>query len=191
MYKIQYSPLFNQKDLNPQYVIYLFITEHLRRMYSDYRLYTDVNKYLKYTKRGNHLLLLDNPLQIKWTDYIKITALGRVYNDYILKKSTDDVKFDLLKLYLTECKRSLNNKFKDTKFVIIVYNSNKNSEAVGLIPFHTDRWKELEDLGFIVINWDNKKYDFLNDDDYISGIHPSGKVWDRLTPEIIEKLNIK
>lgn len=191
LYKIQYSPFFKQKDLNPQYVIYIFITDHLRRMYTDYADYTNMTKYLKYTKRGNHLLLIDNPLKIKLIDYIKITALGRIYNNFIWKCSTDNAHFNLLKLYLTESKKSLNKKYKETKFVIIVYNSNKNSESVGIIPFHTDRWKEFEDLGFIVINWDNEKYDFLNHYDYITGIHPSGKVWDRLTPEIIERLNIK
>ena len=192
LYKIQYSDFF-KKDLNPEYVIYIFISDHMRRMYSDYRVYTENTKYLRYKKVGKKLILKDNALNIKPLDYIKISRFGRKYNDYIFSRQSDDDKFDLLKLHLEYCKKELNKKYKDTKFVIVVYNDVTNSKRVKTTPFHSTRWNELEKEGFIVINFEKPEYDFLNDDNYISeidSVHPNGKAWEKLTPIIAKKLNL-
>ena len=56
LYKIQNSWFFKQKDLNPEYVVYVFIADHLNRMYKNYYFFLGSTKYLRYEKmRGGGL----------------------------------------------------------------------------------------------------------------------------------------
>ena len=202
LYKLQYSPFFEQKDLNPEYVIYVFINDHLRRMYCNYFLLHDNTKYLRYIKTDkNELKIKSNPMIITPWDFFTISPYAREYNHLEYELKSKDEWFDFLKLHLEECQKELHKRYKDAKFVVVVFNSEKNSskcltntcQKSGLVPFHTTRWKELEDEGFVVIDFDKPEYDFLNDDEYETPdeMHPNGKAWDSLVPEIANKLGIK
>ena len=191
LYKIQNDEDFNKNVKNADYVIYLFITDHLRRMYCNFFSLTDKNKYLKYRKTKDGLKQ-ENP-EVTLFDYIKGTKFAIKLNSFIYNNLiSDNKKFDLLKLYLEECKKSLENKNPNCKMVIVIYNSEENSKQVGIKPFHTNRWKELEEEGFIVINFDTEEYNYLNTKEYIAEdkLHPSAKVWEKLTPIIAKKLNL-
>ncbi|MBR2069458.1 MAG: hypothetical protein IJ877_06835 [Candidatus Gastranaerophilales bacterium] len=190
LYKLKNSPVFTP-ELNPEYIVYVFIGDHLKRMYTNYfRLY-DRAKYLKYAKAEGGGLKEDS-FNVVLGDYFKVTYTGKKLNDFLYKIKPQDPQFDLFKLYLKEIKNTLNEKYPDTKFVIVVYNSEENSRTVGLKPFHTNRWDELEDEGFIVINFDSLEYDFLNKQEFlaIDRQHPAPLVWDILVPIISKRLNL-
>ena len=190
LYKIQKFDEFEYEVKNADYVIYVFISDHLRRMYLNYFDKYAQAKYLKYRKRKN-TFEHDN-FSVTLLDYFKTTTIARRSNDFFYTLKSDNEKFELFKQYIKECKKSLYEKNPNCKFVLIVYNSTESSKRMGITPFHTNRWKEIEDEGIIVINFDTSKYDFLNDDEYIASdeLHPSEKAWDRLVPVIARQLNL-
>jgi len=187
LYKLQYMDFFDS-GLNPEYIIYVFITDHIRRMYSDYfELYT-AEKSLKYEKKGGYFEPISPDISL--FDYIKASYTAKKINNILFRLKSDDEKFNLFKLYLTECRKELKKKYPDAKFAVIVYNSELDTH--GSSPFKTSRWKELEDEGIIVINFDIDEYKFLNDEEYKTEDknHPSGRAWDVLAPVIAEKLKL-
>ena len=187
LYKLQNSDFFNAK-LNPEYIIYVFMGDHLSRMYRNFFNIYDSKKYLRYKKSQNILL----PIQFNITlvDYIKVTFLAKKFNNYAYSIKKEKEKFNDLKGYLILCKNIIKEKYKNTKFVVLVYNANLDSH--GFKPFHTDKWSEIEKEGIIVINFDTDEYNFLLEKDCrnFDYIHPSGKAWDKLVPVIIKKLNL-
>ena len=179
---------FFDEKLNPEYVIYVFITDHIRRMYADYfELYT-AEKYLKYEmKDGSFEPISPN---ISLFDYIKASYTAKKINRLLFRLKSDDEKFNLLKLYLIECRNAVKENYPDAEFAVIVYNSELDTH--GSMPFKTSRWKEIENEGITVINFDTDEYKFLNKDEYKTEDkqHPSGRAWDVLAPVIAEKLKL-
>ena len=190
LYKIQTADDFKENIKDAEYVIYLFMTDHLRRMYCNYFSLGDKSKYLKYKKTKNGLELV-NPDVVYFSDRIKNTYFTKRFSNFMYSIKSNNEKFDLLKLYLEECKKSIESKNPNCKMVVIVYNS-KKSYIENIFPFHTDRWKELEDEGFTVINLDTEEYDYLAEREYVAedNLHPSAKAWATLAPIIAKKLDL-
>ena len=189
LWQIENTDFFKRDDINPEYVIYVFISDHMRRMYANYLLESSREKYLRY-KLKNNKLVPNKWLEKEFLDYIKVFRISKKINDlmYILK--SNDTKFDFYKLHIERAKKSLNKKYPNTKFVIVIYNPNLDTHK--LPPFRTTRWKELENEGFIIIDFSGPEYEYLEEEEYLSGDghHPSGKAWDALVPIIKEKLNL-
>ncbi len=192
---IQTSPFFNNREIiEPEYYIYTFISDHLRRIYIDYWETNPFNNnkiYNLYTIRNNKLILKE---KVNLLNYIQNTYLIRRLNRAVFDITPDNNKFDRLKLYLYEIKKELEKRYPNIKMVIIVYYPELDTKYTHeILPFRTERWKEFEDDGFIVIRFDKSEFEFLNENSYISpndNIHPSGKAWDTLVPIIINKLKL-
>lgn len=186
LYKLQYMDFFD--SINPKYVIYVFITDHIRRMYADYfELYT-AEKYLKYEMKDGSFEPVSPDISL--FDYIKASYTAKKINRLLFSLKSDDEKFNLLKLYLIECRKTVKETYPDAEFAVIVYNSELDTH--GSTPFKTSRWKEIEEEGITVINFDTDEYKFLNEDEYKTEDkqHPSGRAWDVLAPVIAEKLKL-
>ena len=190
---IQKLPFFNKrKIIEPEYYIYTFISDHLRRIYIDYWDTKFSNEvYNLYKIRNNKLIPRD---KITLLDYIKVMQITKRINKYIFDITPDDKKFDRLKLYLYKIREELQKKYPNIKVVILVYNPDVDTvETHKIKPFRTERWKELENDGFILLRFDTPEYDFLTSQDYITqidNVHPSAKAWDTLVPIIVEKLGL-
>ena len=189
--QIRTFDFFNNKpDLNPEYLIYTFISDHIRRMYVHNFSFGSRNIYDYYRYDGKNFIQRDFKTHI--SDYIRSSYLAQKieYEKFLLLSA--DEKFDLFKAYMLEIKKEFNKRYPDAKFVIIIYNLD-----VGLFgafePFRTDRWSELEQEGIKIINFDTPEYAFLTEEEYISPLdhaHPSGKAWDVLTPVIVKELGL-
>lgn len=187
LYNIQHSDFYkNNSDLNPELFIYTYIPDHIRRLYINYFDMNSRDKYLRYEKQNNELVPID--LQTKLVDYFKVLHLSKTLDYMFIRKKTDDEKFDFFKLHLQKFKEEVEKKYPNSKIAIIIYND--KVDIHGEIPFHTNRWNEIEDMGFIVLNFENEKFDYLNNKEYRSGNHPNGKAWNSLIPIIIEKLHL-
>ena len=188
LYQLDKSNFFNSNGIEPEYIIYTFIGDHMRRMYVDYLAYNSNCKNLRYVVKDNKLTLL--PLDVNFMDKIKVTILGKKFNNLLFSLKNNDEKFDLFKKHVLKCKEIINKKYSNTKFVIIVYNPNIDTHNHK--PYYTNRWHELQKEGIIVIRFDEKEYNYLTTKNYIAddGYHPSGKAWDSLLPLIIKKLNL-
>ncbi len=195
--QLQNSEFFNNKQIispPPEYFIYVFISDHMRRLYLnyfDFSYFSFINtlKYIKYEKSINNQLTLNHWDKKEFSDYIKVSCLAKKFNDLMYKIKSNDELFDFFKLHLIESKKLIDDKYKNAKFIVIVYSPELDTH--GFRSFRTERWNELETEGFKVIRFDGKEYEYLKDEEFISdGFHPSGKAWDMLVPEIIKQSNL-
>ena len=186
LYQLRNDTFF--KEIKPpEYIIYVFIDDHIRRMYVDYFAYVSSVKYLKYQQYNGKLK--QNISTVTPIDYLKVTMLYKKAVDKYIQYKCSDEKFELLELYLIESKKEVDRLYNGTKFVVIKYPS---VDLHGFKPYETDRWKELENKGFIIIDFDKKLQDKLISKEYLAydGIHPSEKAWDIIIPIITKKLNL-
>ena len=195
LYKIRHSDFFKQKDLNPEYVVYIFIADHLNRMYKNYYWFVGSTKYLRYAKTNSEGGgLVERPLEVVPSDYIKVSYIGKKWTDIIYSLKSDNQKFNLYKLHIKEVNKALHEKYPDSKLVVIVYNDDTYQNVMGfdIKPFHTNRWDEIEQMCVKVINFDVPEFNFLNQRQYrtIDNLHPSGLAWDVLVPVVAKELNL-
>ena len=192
LYDIQTSDFFNKdKITEPEYYIYTFISDHLRRIYIDYWSFASYSVYNPYKIRNNKLV--PKKLKVSPADYVKTTLLFKRLNLLAFDFESDDKKFDRFKLYIYAIKNELIKRYPKIKVAILVYHPEPDTMVTHHIkPFRTERWKELEDDGFIVLRFDKPEFDYLKEKEYISEdeVHPSGKAWDKLVPIIIDKLGL-
>lgn len=189
LFLLQKSSFFeNNKDLNPEYIFYIFIDDHIRRMYIDFFSENDHLKYLRYEYK-NDQLILKNP-KVNFFDYFKVTFLYKKINNFFIKNKSEDENFEFLKKHLIEMKKNINQKYKDTKFAVIVYPDNFDKCFGEKSGNYNAKWKSLEDEGIIVLNFSEYNLEFK--DEYLASdlCHPSGKAWDLLLPIIIQNFNL-
>lgn len=189
LYRVQHMPLTNDNQ-EPEYLIYTYINDHLRRFLTDHDFYSWTVKRSIYKVKGNHLVLRTE--EVTPFDYLKMTHLWQNFAYKRFNMMSFDQKFDIFEIYAREIQSSLQKKYPHAKFVILVYHPfvvDPHKEEIQT----TDRWKELEKDGIIVIRLDSQKYKFLADKEYLSEmdkIHPSGKAWDTIVPIVIERLGL-
>ncbi len=161
------------KDSKPEYFIYTNMSEHYKRLYSNYR-----NRVPVFIAKNNYTEL-QYYNQPAWLNklYIIRQITYTLYDWGIFK---NDKK--LFKLYMDEIYKELKNRFGDIKFVIFLY-QNDNNEI----------FKELEKEGIIVI----KAKDILNVDlnelEYLISnrdTHPNAKAWQDIVPALAKELNL-
>lgn len=185
----------NFKNLNyapapPKYMINVFISDHMRRMYCNYYDLNWGTKYLRYKKVNDNLELDNSTVEITPMSYFKAFYTAKRFNNLMYRLKSDNEKFNMYKMYVLAIKEELNKMYPDTKLAIIIYNP--NADLHNFPPFKTDRWKELEDEGIKIIRFDTPEFNYLTEDEYLASdkVHPSGKAWETLAPIIIEQLDL-
>ncbi|MBR1616861.1 hypothetical protein IJ670_01785 [bacterium] len=202
LYKIQHSSFFDKSSPSMDYVIYVFMEDHTRRMYKTFRVFEDKYEYLKYLpdKSNKEFPLKTNVKdKIGLIDYIRETQVIKRIEEMFVWLIPDSKKFDFLKLHLLCANKILKKKHPTTQMVVIVCNSKaylkNHKENSFLKPFRTSRWHELEKEGIKVINFDTPQYDFLSQPEYNTksdtySSHPSGLTWDVVAPVVIKELKL-
>lgn len=170
----------------PEYVFYVFINDHLRRMFVNCNR-IDNTKYLTYRVKNGELV--ENP-QGSLAD--KSYLVGGVQNIcyYSLKNVFKKQIFDLAKTYLISMKNEIKVKYPNAKFVLINYDNSYYSE---LTP---ERVSELEKAGIEVIILNDEFQDKLKMDSYKNPVqkdifrHPNAKAWNLVVKYLAEKYDL-
>jgi hypothetical protein len=189
LYFIQTHRLFNENKPNeiPEYVIYTFIEDHLRRMYTTaFDGFFYPHKYQTYFRIGNHLYMR-TPEMTFW-DYIEMSPFGEVISNNRFSIASDAERFKLFKLYIDTCNRELKKRNPNTKFIILVYCDLEDEKK-----FLPKYWKEFEKEGITVLRFNGKEYEYLKLPEYralFDKLHPSGQAWDKIVPVVIKQLNL-
>ena len=181
-----------EKEINnPEYIIFVFIENHVDRLFRFYNDETNPNPDIQYkrTKDGKSLQINKNPLWYSGgAAYFAIcrNLMNTGSRRWISTRPFDE-KFDYIKEYFIYAKQIANKKFPNSKLVILQYEENNNS------PFNdSPRWKELEQEGYIVLNSLELTQKHLSEQEYktYDKIHPNEQAWDILTPKVAEKLKL-
>ena len=165
------------KIKTPKYIIYIYMDDHIRRMYSKYFEGFDDASYFRYLyKNGEFIPDESNGLTLYL--YRKIHC----YKNYktATNPKNNEKNFNLFKKYIEKINDLIKEKFPDSKFIIFVYEEVWNKQD----------WQSVEKMGIKVVR---KEEDLGNEiEEYRLGdSHPSAKAWEHYTPIFIKKSGIK
>ena len=167
----------------PEYIIYTYIPDHIRRLYQPCMFsisqYYGAHYSMKKDKNGNY--------------YLKHRKYPLFYDRFNFVARIIDIKpFDIandysrlfLKQHFIEAKKAVDKHWQNVKFIILVYYDDDT--------FYFEQIQEdLEKIGYIVIERNDlvpfKDKDIrysLNENDG----HPNDKAWDAIVPKLIEYL---
>ena len=181
---------FYQKISEPEYVIYTFIDDHVRRAYLlsfCSANFLNETAYLRYKEENNKLI------EIKNTDpflrFIRRLYITNVINQYTAKIYTsielnEEKSYDFLFKHLSQSKKNMEKKWKNTKYVVLIYNTHK--------PIGKKYLKQkLREENFIVLDAKELTNENLFDSKYMQpNYHPTEAAWDLLVPKIVETLKL-
>lgn len=161
---------------NVEYVIYTYILDHKRRLYSTGRFPLGAEFKLK-----NGKLYIDNKDNIK----ILFCYFYKTFmNLYWLINNLFNRDWKLFEIYLNEMynetQKHLKNGDKKTKFVVLLYEYSPEK----------DHWKEINNKNIIVIDLKDLIPDLDKEEYSQPDKHPNKKAWETIVPIISEKLNL-
>lgn len=190
MYAQISSPIFEYfvSNAKPKYAIYIFISDHIYRLYSDkYGLKEQI--YINDDIQPVNIKI--NLLRQLSRFYIGRILLEKYISNNKLGEKYNNKNFDLMKLYFKKSKEKLEKYYPNIKFIIIKYPSDiiGNSDWENEL-YNSVRWQELEQDGFKIIDLNsyinadltNSKYTF--DDG-----HPTSEAWEIITDKLSKDIN--
>lgn len=188
-----YKDIESLSDTKPEYVIYIFIVDHVRRLYEERYGSNDFKTYIGYKQFKNELKE-NYPLYLQLNRFYIFRQLYRsIIEPYFTNTKNFDKNFDLLKLHFKEARKEFQKHYPDTKFIIIKHPCGYDTvfKDFRYYAYETNRWKELEDDGFIIFDL-NKEFneDFKSTDLTLPDGHPNAKAWNLVISKLVSKLNM-
>lgn len=192
------NAFYENINSEPEYAIYVYILDHLRRIYES--KYGHINVYLSYEPQINNnetYLIEKNPLSLQFNRFYTIRYIMKnfIFTKY-LSEANNDKNFDLIKLYFKEARRELQKRYPNIKFIILKHPSGLKGISPNEIyslgySYTTPRWKELEDDGFIIYDLKDRLNIDITEDKYtFPDGHPNIKAWDIITDKLTKDLNM-
>lgn len=165
----------------PEYLIYIYIEDHLNRIDKFKVTPAAINFQPKYKVSGNKLV------PEKPHFYDTIFAVLDFQYEYNYRNHIDSD--ETLKLYFEQAEQNIHEHWPDTKLVVLVYpmgmweRSDQKSRKL---------WKELADnYNYTVIfAKDLTDVDLTSEEYRVDGWHPNADAWKILLPKLIEVFNI-
>lgn len=175
----------------PEYIFYVFIYDHARRMYMNCSK-TDDCKYIYYHLKNGKMVLQKNKYDLSERFYTSKYLKETLY--FYLKNLFEEKIYNDLKSYFIAIQDAAKEKYPNTKLVIINYGiANKKI-------LNSQRENELKKDGIEIINLRKEiKRKFnkdIKDDEYRLSPeedeykHPNGKAWDIISDYLCEKYKL-
>lgn len=177
---------FYKEVKKPEYIIFVIMSDHINRVYYHTFRSIDTIENLRYFNENGELKRSQQTTNIFNSFWMVKHFQKFIIDNFVSNKKNNDEKFDFLKMHLEESKKLSDEHFPGSKFVILKY-CNDNSDW----SLNTDRWKELEKEGFIVLDTKTLTRKDLSLKQYtLPDSHPNEKAWDVVTPALVKKLNL-
>lgn len=189
------DPLLYKQVPEPEYVIFVSMFDHLRRLYarnfSSGHLLNE-ERYLRY-KEVDGQLIQKTGVKVNSIPSVFKELMDRSYitskmydiyeNNFLIKEANYENYSEFLIKHFVQSKEKMQEYWKNTKFVILLYNKMYNED---------DLKNRLEKNGFIVIDLQDLTQTDLTTDEFKlkNDPHPNEKAWDLITPKIIEELKL-
>ena len=187
-YTVQNMPKIKPE---PEYIFYIFIGDHLRRMFvNGHKL--DYVENLQYKFKNGKLEKIDNTINLFDNVYflyeIKNFFIMKVkfYKNYVFSEKSEK----LFKDYVNTLKNEIKQIYPDSKFVFLLYDWN------GYPYFPGKNIKDLEQEDIKVINlkelcnvdFSEDKYKLSKESD--SFRHPNELAWNRVSDALIKEFDL-
>ncbi len=167
---------FYKEVPEPEYVIYVFIDDHIRRMNTSCYDCFFPYPHLRYKLNSK------NRLEREKFSFLYQLYTFRLLTNMQMDKISPETSSKLVKEFFMETRQEFDKHWKNYKFIILVYEYSEE--------FNDTFIEELRNEGFIVLKTKditgrvmNKKQDFAPDN-----WHPSESAWDEITEKFINKI---
>lgn len=178
--------LIEKQPREPEYIIYVFIFDHIHRLYQPHPGFWTSLINLRYEYKNGQLQEVQYKYPIVNAFYF--TRLIQEYKtEKYFEKELQD--FSLFKHIIAEMMRVSKQNYPNTKIVFLDYPQN-NDDWTKLPP---DIIKFIKDNGYIYIDANELTGKNLGDNEYkVEGewIHPNEKAWDEVAPKLAKVLNL-
>ncbi len=188
LYQSKLEGLYS-KVPEPEYVIYVYINDHIRRLYlisfSSWNILAEQFN-LRYKSKNNQLVEIrnQNPVlnQIKRLYFVN-KLQNTIVNKQIARTKNPEKHYDFAVEHFVSAKNEMQKHWKNSKFVVLFYDSVESDKYLR---------DKLEKNNFIIvvaeklISEDLTKEEFITEDK----CHPNEKAWDLITPALIRELNL-
>ena len=169
--------LLENKDFsdikNPEYVIYVYMYDHMRRMYSKFYNNCDKNSYFRYLYKNNDLVIDENKSP---SLYIFRKLHCFLINFITRNPQYKQENMKIFSKYIEKANIIIKEKFPNSKFIIYVYEDDMNYD-----------WELIEKMGIKIIK--NPDLDKVRSMKLLDG-HPSAEAWKYFTPIFIKEAGI-
>ncbi len=171
----------------PKYIFYVFINDHVRRMFVNCNKIDNIN-YLTYKNKNGELV--ENIDKNSVSDRLYLLKEMKNLSYYALKNVFKNQIYDLTKLYLISIKNELQIKYPDAKFVVLDYENGKKNYLTE------ERVEDLHNCGIEVVNLNKEFNDVLKTDEYRNSKetdtfrHPNEKAWDLIVDFLVRKYGL-
>lgn len=179
---------FYQKVPEPEYVIFVSIYDHFRRLYILTFFSGDMLNeefYLRYKEKNGELIEIKH--RNEFYNFLKSLYIVQKFhhfyiNNFVVRPDKIEQNFDFALKHYSQSIEEMKKHWKNTKYYVLLYDDFKDSDIFG---------EELEYMGYKVINIRKLTDENLYNPEYviIDG-HPSAKAWELLTPKIIKEIGI-
>lgn len=169
---------------NPEYFIYIYIQDHIRRLFSYETLM--YNENVRYKIKDNKLIERHSVLN----DLYILYSIKQLCNKISLTERYKEIEqgYPLFNKIIEESKNLVSGQYNNSKFIFIDYPEKGYNNKLP-----EEEIKKLEKMGIIYINAEELLgHTIYNDESYWSGdnIHPSSKAWGEFVPKLVEKLGL-
>lgn len=180
------NKLLPTDNLQPEYIIYVFIFDHLFRLYQHQLGFWSTELNLRYEYKNGEIREVKEFLPIKNMFY-STKLFQEYFSNKQGEKETND--YTLFKYLMKDMMKQLHKNYPDTKIVFIDYP--QSDEDWCLL---SDEIKQfIKDEGYIYVNANELVGDNLGKREYkVEGewLHPNEKAWNLVAPKLAKVLNL-
>ena len=180
LYQAQQPSLY-EKIPEPGYVIYVYMHDHLRRLYLySFASWNILNEEfdIRYKDKNGELFEMknSNPLLNQVKRLYTANSLQHWYVQKFLLKDKERT-YDLALEHFIAAKDEMQKHWKKTKFVILIYDD---------FNFNPDLKSELKQNGFIVMDIS----EFAAASKFITNKNPNEAAWNAIVPKVVKELKL-
>lgn len=196
IFQLESEPLLDEIP-EPEYVIYTFIDDHIRRLnlliFDEWAAIGRNLLYLQYVDRGGVLVRnISLFRRIMFGSYFLKTfymwAMDMNTENFLgIKDARRDELLDSLHLHFKTAAEMTQKKWPNAKFIILTYRNYSHFQSVQLARV----WRALADENGVIVldagllsGVDLSAKEFVADPHF----HPNGKAWDVVVPPLVKEL---
>lgn len=182
------------ENINPDYIIYTFITDQKRRLYFYQGWPHDTGLYLRYKiDRKNNLVEVKEKYPFYWRSAFVKTM--QIYIQQMNINNTEKTTKLMLKI-LDESVKIMKQRYPHAKLIMLLY-SDIDCEQGERDILQTNTYlsdyelKTIKEMGFEVVNIEEEMgFPTCTFSYKIDNHHPSAKFWNEFTPKLVKKFNM-
>lgn len=171
-----------QEIKNPEYIVYTFMNDHVRRLYVDCLLGIPCVLFYKYKDNNKNELVQKNHFDLfYWHSYSMRKLNSYLYSKNMFVSFEDKEQF--LLVHFLEANRKIKEIYPNTKFIIFVYDG--DNQILPLVD-------NLKDVGIDVVFLSDLTSVDIKEEKYVMDDlgHPSPLAWDLIVPLFAKRLNL-